>query len=63
MRIGWDSPLSSLAGKKANDVVKETGFETVGELLDHYPRRYLDLDEVSTVEELVEGELVTLVVT
>ena len=28
----------------------------------HYPRRYLDLDEVSTVEELVEGELVTLVV-
>ena len=36
--------------------------ETVGQLLDHYPRRYLDLDEVSTVEELVDGELVTLVV-
>jgi ATP-dependent DNA helicase RecG len=64
MAVGWDTRLrTAVGGRSANPLAEHLGIETVGELLDHYPRRYLDLDEVSTVEELVEGELVTLVVT
>ena len=64
MAVGWDTRLrTAVGGRSAGPLAEHLGIETVGELLDHYPRRYLDLDEVSTLEELVEGELVTLVVT
>jgi ATP-dependent DNA helicase RecG len=64
MTVGWDTRLrTAVGGRTAGPLAEHLGIETVGQLLDHYPRRYLDLDEVSTVEELIEGELVTLVVT
>jgi ATP-dependent DNA helicase RecG len=62
MGVGWDTKLSTaVGGRMAKPLTEHLGIETVGQLLDHYPRRYLDLDEVSSVEELLEGELVTLV--
>jgi ATP-dependent DNA helicase RecG len=60
--VTWDTKLSSVVGgRTANPLERHMGIRTVGELLDHYPRRYLDLDEVSSFRDLVEDELVTLV--
>ncbi|RNL80469.1 ATP-dependent DNA helicase RecG [Nocardioides marmorisolisilvae] len=57
----WDTPLSSLGGKKAKDVEKETGFATVGDLLGHYPRTYVDKGRLSELDDLVEGDFISMV--
>ncbi|HEX4189681.1 MAG TPA: ATP-dependent DNA helicase RecG [Marmoricola sp.] len=61
MKVTWDSPLTVLGGKHADKVVKETGFATVGELLGHYPRTYVDKGRLSDLGELVEGDLISMV--
>ncbi|MFL6023262.1 MAG: ATP-dependent DNA helicase RecG [Marmoricola sp.] len=61
MKISWDSPLALIGGKKAGDVVEATGYETVGELLGHYPRTYVEKGTLSDLGELVEGDLISLV--
>ena len=48
-------------GRLAGELEEELGLATVGDLLDHYPRRYLDLDQVSELDDLVVGELVMVV--
>jgi ATP-dependent DNA helicase RecG len=61
MAVGWDTRLGTVVGAKgAKEAAENLGIHTVGQLLGHYPRRYLDVDEVSSLGELVEGELVTL---
>ncbi|MBO9520139.1 MAG: ATP-dependent DNA helicase RecG [Nocardioidaceae bacterium] len=57
----WDSPLSALGGKKAPEIVKATGYTTVGELLGHYPRTYVDKGRLSDLGELQEGDVLSLV--
>ena len=59
--VGWSTPLSGVVGRLTGKLRDELGLHTVGDLLSHYPRRYLDMDAVSSLEELVPGELVTLV--
>ena len=59
--VTWESRLRNVLGGDAKKLEDELSLTTVGELLEHYPRRYLDLGEVSTVDELAPGELVTLV--
>ncbi len=61
MKVGWDSSLTAIGGKQADKVVKETGFETVGDLLNLYPRTYVDKGRLSDLGELVEGDLLSLV--
>ncbi|MFL6154520.1 MAG: ATP-dependent DNA helicase RecG [Marmoricola sp.] len=61
MKVTWDSPLSVVGGKQADKVVKETGFATVGELLGHYPRTYVDKGRLSDLGDLVEGDLISMV--
>ncbi|MFL6061748.1 MAG: ATP-dependent DNA helicase RecG [Marmoricola sp.] len=61
MEVTWDSPITVVGGKKAAEVVKETGFETIGQLLEHYPRTYVDKGRLSDLGELVEGDLISLV--
>ncbi len=62
MAVGWSTKLGpAVGGRTAKPLVDHLGLQTVGELLEHYPRRYLDMDEVSSIDDLVEGELVTLV--
>jgi ATP-dependent DNA helicase RecG len=64
VRVGWDSPLSAVTGKasaKVAKVVKETGFGTVGELLGHYPRSYVERGRLSDLGELTEGDYLSLV--
>jgi len=61
VRVTWDSPLSAVTGKATPKVVKEAGFETVGELLSHYPRSYVDRGRLSDLGELTEGDYLSLV--
>jgi ATP-dependent DNA helicase RecG len=61
VRVSWDSPLTTVTGKTTSKVVKETGFETVGELLGHYPRTYVERGRLSDLGELTEGDYLSLV--
>ena len=56
VRVSWDSPLTAVTGKATSKVVKETGFTTVGDLLSHYPRTYVDRGRLSDLGELNEGD-------
>ena len=59
--VSWDTPLRGVVGTLAAPLQKELGLRTVGELLGHYPRRFLDRNQVSSLQDLREGELVVLV--
>ncbi len=62
--ITLDSPIATLIpeqGKKRTKVVDGLGLRTVGDLLRHFPRRYLKTAELTTVGDLKEGQLLTVV--
>ncbi len=59
--VSTDSKLGSLVGKAAKPLKDSFGYETVGDLLGHYPRSYVDRGQTSDDSEFVEGEIVTLV--
>ncbi|MET3960550.1 ATP-dependent DNA helicase RecG [Marmoricola sp. OAE513] len=61
MKVSWESALTTIGGKKAADVVKETGYETVGDLLGHYPRSYVEKGRLSDLGQLQEGDMLSLV--
>ncbi len=49
-----------LGGKTATALTKAFGYTSVGELLRHYPRRYVARGELTDMRTLVDGEAVTL---
>ena len=62
--ITVDSPVASVFGRahKKRQLVREgLGMETVGDLLFHFPRRYVKTNELSEVAEPVEGEPLSVV--
>ncbi|QBR94049.1 ATP-dependent DNA helicase RecG [Nocardioides euryhalodurans] len=62
--ITVDSPVASVFGRahKKRQLVREgLGMETVGDLLFHFPRRYVKTNELSEVAEPVEGESLSVV--
>ncbi len=59
--ITWDSKISAVAGTAAAKIEKAFGYRTVGELLSHYPRRYVDKGSVSDLENLTLDEHITVV--
>ncbi|MCW2796177.1 ATP-dependent DNA helicase RecG [Nocardioides sp.] len=61
--ITLDSPIETVLGgsAKRDKIVKGLGLRTVGDLLGHFPRRYLKTGELTRIEELEEGQLLTLV--
>ncbi|WP_040165197.1 ATP-dependent DNA helicase RecG [Microbacterium gorillae] len=62
MRFGLDTPLSLAAGEKiAATLHKAFAMETVGDLLNHYPRRYASHGELTPIRGLPIGEQVTIV--
>jgi ATP-dependent DNA helicase RecG len=61
VRVAWDSPLTTVTGKATSKVVKETGFDSVGELLGHYPRGYVERGRLSDLGELTEGDYLSMV--
>jgi ATP-dependent DNA helicase RecG len=56
-----ESKLSSVIGDRTAKVLTDTfGIKTVGDLMRHYPRRYLVRGELSDISELAEGDEVTI---
>jgi ATP-dependent DNA helicase RecG len=56
--IGWDARLATVAGKHAPKIEKAFGYRTVGDLLGHYPRRWVErgsLSDLGDVSDLGEG--------
>ena len=51
----------SLGGKTATPLAKTLGIVTVGDLLSHYPRRYVKRGELTALDQLPLGENVTIV--
>jgi ATP-dependent DNA helicase RecG len=56
-----ESKLSSVIGDRTAKVLTDTfDIKTVGDLMRHYPRRYLVRGELSDISELVEGDEITI---
>ncbi|MFJ3956927.1 ATP-dependent DNA helicase RecG [Arthrobacter sp. NPDC090010] len=61
MSVDQHTRLEVILGKRiAGSLEKNSGVGTVEELLDHFPRRYLDRGELSSIQELPFDEDVTL---
>ena len=61
--ITLDSPVATVLGdqkKKRDGIVERLGLRTVGDLLHHFPRRYVKTGELTKVEQLHEGEMLTV---
>jgi ATP-dependent DNA helicase RecG len=57
----FDSKLSGVLGDKTAKAFKEIfGYTTLGDLLNHFPRRYLVRGELSNISELNEGDEATI---
>jgi ATP-dependent DNA helicase RecG len=59
-----DSPIAAVFGrstKKRDAISKGLGLETVGDLIWHFPRRYVKTTELSEVAEPQEGDLLSVV--
>src|SRR3954452_4936035 len=59
--ISWDAKLETVAGKPATKIGKAFGYRTVGDLLGHYPRRYVDKGSLSDMVGVEPDEHVTVV--
>src|SRR3712207_4021636 len=63
--ITLDSPVETVLGdvKPAvrDAIVDKLGLATVGDLLRHFPRRYLETGTLTEVEDLKKGQLLTVV--
>lgn len=57
-----DTPLNTVLGAaSARKVETAFGYATVGQMLSHFPRRYMEIGELSKISELPVGEDVTIV--
>ncbi|MBI2243026.1 MAG: ATP-dependent DNA helicase RecG [Nocardioides sp.] len=62
--ISLDTPVVAVLGdhkKKRKAIEERLGLRTVGDLLRHFPRRYVKTGELTRIDELHEGELLTVV--
>jgi ATP-dependent DNA helicase RecG len=62
--ITLDSPVATVLGDKKGKrerIVEGLGIETVGDLLRHFPRRYLKTGELTKVEDLTTDQMLTVV--
>ncbi|HEX4685760.1 MAG TPA: ATP-dependent DNA helicase RecG [Nocardioides sp.] len=64
--ISLDSPVATVLGSKpkrglAKHLTEGLGIRTVGDLLFHFPRRYIPTGELTEVKELSSGQMLTVV--
>ena len=62
--ISLDSPVVAVLGdhvKKRKAIEERLGLRTVEDLLRHFPRRYIKTGELTRVEELRDGDMLTVV--
>src|SRR3954452_23471691 len=58
--ITWDSKLATVAGQQAAKIEKAFGYTTVGDLLLHYPRRWVERGQLSEVDSLTIDDYLTV---
>ena len=58
-----DSSVTTVLGdsKKRDKIVKNLHIETVGDLLHHFPRRYVETGKLTKVDDLEVGQLLTVI--
>ncbi|MEJ6758099.1 MAG: ATP-dependent DNA helicase RecG [Pontimonas sp.] len=62
MSVTLDTPLAKIIGDRSQKAFhKAFGYESVGDLLGHYPRRYATRGELTSIAEIPIGEQATLV--
>ncbi len=61
VQVRWDSPVAAIGGKEAGKIKKAEGIVTVGDLLGLFPRRYVRKGSLSELDDLNEGDLLTMV--
>ena len=62
--ISLDSPIETVLGDqttKRKKIVEGLGLRTVGDLLHHFPRRYIKTGELTKVADLEQGQFLTVV--
>ncbi|MCR6031764.1 DEAD/DEAH box helicase [Nocardioides sp. zg-579] len=62
--ITVDTPVAAVLGDqktKRAKIEEKLGIRTVGDLLHHFPRRYVETKELTKVDDLRPGEIVTVV--
>ncbi len=62
--ITFDSPVATVLGDakgKRTKLEDKLGIATVGDLMRHFPRRYIRTGELTRVEDLAEGQILTVV--
>ena len=62
--ITLDSPVASVLGDKKGKrgkIIEGLGIETVGDLLRHFPRRYLETGQLTKVDDLTADQMLTVV--
>jgi ATP-dependent DNA helicase RecG len=64
--IDLDSPVATVLGSKpkrglGKHLTEGLGLRTVGDLLHHFPRRYVPTGELTKVKELKSGQMLTVV--
>ncbi|WP_148614463.1 ATP-dependent DNA helicase RecG [Nocardioides rubriscoriae] len=61
--ISLDSPVTSVLGdsKKAKAFTDGLGLRTVGDLLHHFPRRYLETGRLTKVDDLQPGQMLAVI--
>ena len=62
--INLDSPIETVLGdqtKIRKKIVEGLGLRTVGDLLHHFPRRYIKTGELTKVADLEQGQFLTVV--
>jgi ATP-dependent DNA helicase RecG len=59
--IGWDARLATVAGKRASKIEKAFGYRTVGDLLGHYPRRWVGKGSLSDLGAIEPDAHVTVI--
>ena len=62
--ISVDSPIAAVLGDqsaKRKKIEDGLGLRTVGDLLDHFPRRYVKTGELTKVDELEPGQMLTVI--
>ena len=61
VQVRWESPVAAIGGKEAGKIKQATGIVTVGDLLGVFPRRYVRKGSLSELDNLQEGDLLTMV--
>jgi ATP-dependent DNA helicase RecG len=62
--ISLDSPIATVLGDhpaKRKKITEGLGLRTVGDLLHHFPRRYVKTGELTKVSELEQGQMLTVI--